>query len=105
MSDPLSIHGIQSALSASQLNQANQLGPAATPEGKTFKDLLIDGLQQVNQLQSEAAQGIEQVSAGASESITEVFNAVQKADVAYSVLMEMRNTLMEAYRELQQMRG
>jgi flagellar hook-basal body complex protein FliE len=33
-----------------------------------------------------------------------VFSAVRKADVAFSVLMEMRNKMVDAYRELQQMR-
>ena len=36
--------------------------------------------------------------------MAEVFSAVRKSEVAFSMLMEMRNKLVEAYREVQQMR-
>ena len=41
---------------------------------------------------------------GETENLAEVFSAVRKADVAFSMLMEMRNKMIEAYREVQQMR-
>jgi flagellar hook-basal body complex protein FliE len=33
-----------------------------------------------------------------------VFNAVNKAGVAFDLLMEIRNKLVEAYRDIQQIR-
>ena len=41
---------------------------------------------------------------GETDNMAEVFTAVRKADVAFSMLMEMRNKLVDAYREVQQMR-
>ena len=54
--------------------------------------------------QQEAADGVEKVVTGETDNLAEVFSAVRKADVAFSMLMEMRNKLVEAYREVQQMR-
>jgi flagellar hook-basal body complex protein FliE len=69
-----------------------------------FKNTLLDTLDEVNRLHREAGQGIEQLASGQSQNVAEVLSAVRKADIAFSLLMEMRNKLVEAYRELQQMR-
>jgi flagellar hook-basal body complex protein FliE len=58
----------------------------------------------VNRLQQEAADGVEKVVTGETDNIAEVFSAVRKSDVAFSMLMEMRNKLIDAYRDVQQMR-
>ena len=103
MPDPLSIHGLQPG----QVGPISQPAPTestTTPDGESFKDVLLDSLDEVNRLQQEAAQGIEKVVTGETDNLAEVFSAVRKADVAFSMLMEMRNKLVEAYREVQQMR-
>ncbi|UCD30753.1 MAG: flagellar hook-basal body complex protein FliE, partial [Planctomycetota bacterium] len=51
------------------------------------------------------AEGVEKVVTGKTENLNEVFNAVRKTDIAFSMLMEMRGKLMDAYRQLQQMQG
>ena len=61
-------------------------------------------LEEVNRLQQEASEGVERLGKGETANMAEVFSAVRKADVAFSMMMEMRNKLVEAYRELQQMR-
>ena len=103
MPDPLSINGLQPG-QVGPISQPSSPGPTATPDGKSFKDVLLDSLDEVNRLQQEASQGIEKVVTGETDNLAEVFSAVRKADVAFSMLMEMRNKLVEAYREVQQMR-
>jgi flagellar hook-basal body complex protein FliE len=72
--------------------------------GKEFKQLLMDSLQQVNRLQQEADAKVENLLTGKSDNVVEVFSAVRKADVAFSLLMEIRNKMLDAYTEIQQMR-
>lgn len=103
MPDPLNIHGVQPGQSINPA-KLTQSGPVTTPDGKSFKDTLLDSLDQVNRLQQEAADGVEKVVTGQTDNIAEVFTAVRKADIAFSMLMEMRNKLVDAYREIQQMR-
>lgn len=71
--------------------------------GGSFKDVLLESLEQVNRLQQEASQGVERLATGQTENVAEVFSAVRKADVAFSLLMEIRNKLVEAYQEIRQM--
>ena len=75
-----------------------------TNEGSDFKSVLLDSLDEVNKLQIEANKGVEKLALGETDNVAEVFSAVRKADVAFSMLMEMRNKLEDAYNEIQQMR-
>ena len=104
MPEPLSIHGFNPTQPIGPAGKAAPSQPAATPDGKSFKDVLLESLDQVNRLQQEAAQGIEKVATGETDNVAEVFSAVRKSEVAFSMLMEMRNKLVEAYQEVQQMR-
>lgn len=106
MADPLSIQVLQAGqiVPLGSSIRPEQAGPTTTADGKSFKDVLMDNLCEVNRLQQEAADGIERVATGQTDNLAEVLTAVKKADVAFSMLMEMRNKLVDAYREVQQMR-
>lgn len=81
--------------------------PAARPAestGKDFKSYLLESLDKVNQLQHEADAGVQRLMTGESDNVAEVFAASRKAGVAFDLLMEIRNKLMDAYTELKQMR-
>ena len=106
MADPLSIQAFQTGQIGpiGPSTRTEQAGPTTTADGKSFKDVLMDNLSEVNRLQQEAQDGIERVATGQTDNLAEVLTAVKKADVAFSMLMEMRNKLVDAYREVQQMR-
>jgi flagellar hook-basal body complex protein FliE len=77
--------------------------PTAAP-GKDFKDYLLQSLEKVNQLQTEADAGVQKLMTGQTDNVAEVFTATRKAGIAFDLLMEIRNKLMDAYSELRQMR-
>lgn len=104
MSDPLNIQGIQPGKGVGPIHPP-QYAPSAQPvDGKSFKDMLLSSLEQVNQLQQEATDGVNRLVTGEEDNVAEVFSAVRKAGVAFDLLMEMRNKMVEAYNEIQQMR-
>jgi flagellar hook-basal body complex protein FliE len=72
--------------------------------GKDFKTILLESLDEVNRLQKEADQGVQQLVTGESDNVVEVLAAVNKAGVAFDLLMEIRNKMTDAYRDIQQMR-
>ncbi|MCI0333742.1 MAG: flagellar hook-basal body complex protein FliE [Planctomycetes bacterium] len=77
-------------------------GPAAG--GPSFKDMLVDSIQQVNTMQLEADQAVETLFSGGDVNPAEVLTAVQKADLAFRLTMQMRNKLMEVYQEIKDIR-
>ena len=99
------IDPIQSgAVNPAAANPAAVDGSQATPGGKSFLDVMFDSLDEVNRLQSEADQGVQQLLTGETDNVAEVFAAANKAGIAFDLLMEIRNKLVDAYQEIQQIR-
>jgi flagellar hook-basal body complex protein FliE len=55
-------------------------------------------------MQLEADQAVEQMFTGGDVNPAEVLTAVQKADLAFRLTMQMRNKLMEVYQEVRDIR-
>jgi flagellar hook-basal body complex protein FliE len=72
--------------------------------GPSFKDVLVDSIQQVNNMQLQADQAVETMFSGGEVNPSEVLTAVQKADLAFRLTMQMRNKLMDAYQEIKDIR-
>lgn len=88
----------------------NQVGPlestapvAPESNGPSFKDTLGGLIKEVNTLQQDAGDAIHGVATGEVQSLHEAVIAMQKADVGFKFLMEMRNKLVEAYQEVMRM--
>lgn len=107
MSDSNLISGINQQIGLSKTLGAGvslPADPASAGKGKDFKSVLIDSLNEVNRLQTEADQGVQRLVTGESDNVAEVLAAVNKAGIAFDLLMETRNKLVDAYRDIQQMR-
>jgi flagellar hook-basal body complex protein FliE len=72
--------------------------------GSSFKDVLVDSIQQVNTMQLDADKAVETLFTGGEINPAEVLTAVQKADLAFRLTMQMRNKLMEVYQEIKDIR-
>jgi flagellar hook-basal body complex protein FliE len=70
----------------------------------TFKDLILGGIGEVNMLQQRADGSVEKLMCGGEIGMAEVLTAVQKADIAFKMMMQIRNKLVSAYQEIQNMR-
>ena len=70
----------------------------------SFKNFLLDSIGQVNSMQQDANRAVEQLATGGDVSPAEVFTAVQKADLAFRMMMQVRNKLVQAYQDVQNIR-
>ncbi len=103
MSDPIQLNAITSMLNLKQGGPTQQ-APAVQESGKSFADFVFERLDEVNRLQTEADAGVQRLITGESDNVAEVFAASNRAGIAFDLLMEVRNKLVDAYREVQQMR-
>ncbi|GMV24961.1 MAG: hypothetical protein AMXMBFR58_09920 [Phycisphaerae bacterium] len=107
MTDPL---GLLRNSGADGVGAASGIGGPGNPArplrpGETeFKDVLLENLRQVNQLQQDATRAVEDLATGKRTDYESVLVATQKADVAFRMLQSLRNKVMEAYDEVKQMR-
>lgn len=78
-------------------------GPGRPASAGEFAAALRQQLEQVSRMQTEAEAGIQGVLTGRVQNVTEVLAAARKAEVAFGLLMEIRNKLVDAYTELKRM--
>lgn len=101
MTDPLGLIPTQGLTPKQGVGMYHAQKPV---EGPGFKQVLMDNIQEVNRLQEEAETAITDLVTGSRNDPTEVFNAKAKADVAFEMLLQVRNKLMDAYEEVKQIR-
>ncbi len=95
----------------------NQIGPAgegnpigrrqnvpSTAQGPSFKDTLNGFLKDVNEMQQKADVSIQKMAAGEITDVHQVMSSVEEANVAFNMMMEIRNKVMDAYQEIMRIR-
>jgi len=95
-------NGLQ-PLDANVTNHATKTGKTQSPE--SFGDLLARSLDDVNQLKVEADEAVENLVAGKQKDIHATMIALEKADVAFQLLMQVRNKIISAYETIMRMQA
>jgi flagellar hook-basal body complex protein FliE len=65
-----------------------------------FKDKFAEVLSDINQLQLQSGEMSEKFASGEIEDVHDVMIAAEKASVGLELTIEVRNKLVEAYREI-----
>jgi flagellar hook-basal body complex protein FliE len=76
----------------------------ADPGAPSFKDVLLQNINQVNKLQQEASTAMQDLATGKRSDLEGVMLATNKADTAFRMLLAVRNKVQQAYEEVKQMR-
>jgi len=104
-------------LSIENLSNAIQVGDAAkliengnsiqaardVREGAGFADVLKKSFEQVNEHQQQADTAIKEMVAGRNKNIHETMLAIERADSSLKLMMQVRNKVLDAYREIMRM--
>lgn len=69
-------------------------------EGGGFGSLLNHAIDQVSQLKNSSDQQVGELIQGDRQDIHNVMIAVEKADVAFQLMMQVRNKIVNAYQEV-----
>ena len=77
----------------------------ASVEGSaSFKNFLLESIREVNSMQQDADRAVEQLATGGDVNPAEVLTAVQKADVAFRMMLQVRNKMVQAYEQVMNIR-
>ena len=98
MSD-MNIKAIAGQLTAPQVDNRSASADAA----KGFGNFLKGAVGEVNMLHHEANQAVEALAAGRSQDVHNTMIALQKADVSFQLLMQIRNKVVSAYETVMRM--
>ncbi len=88
----------QVGLNINQLEEKGQ--KASSPQ--SFGDLLKNYLKSVDQEQKVAEKTVDKFMAGEAD-VHQVMIALEKADLSFQLMMQIRNKLVEAYQEIMRM--
>jgi flagellar hook-basal body complex protein FliE len=89
----MDIRGIESS-------QKPALKGAAKPAAPGFDKLLGKFVNEVSDLQKQVDESVRKGASGEPEEIHDMLLAVNKAELSFRLLVEVRNKLVEAYQEV-----
>lgn len=72
-------------------------------ENKNFLEMLTQSVTQVNGLQQDANVAIEKLVTGETKNIHETMIAVEKAELAFKSMNQIRMKVIDAYKEIMRM--
>jgi flagellar hook-basal body complex protein FliE len=77
---------------------------SATPSVKaSFADQLKNAVADVNDLQTRREDMVEQMVTGQATEVHDVMIAAKESQLAFELLLEIRNKLLESYQEIMRM--
>jgi flagellar hook-basal body complex protein FliE len=120
----LTIENIAGSLSSGNVDGILGKGAAgiAAPEGATlqamanegmqtpdssvtggFGDMLAKSIEKVNEAQHAADTSMKELAAGRTKNIHETMLTIEKADASLKLMMQVRNKVLDAYKEIMRM--
>jgi flagellar hook-basal body complex protein FliE len=77
--------------------------PAKTEEGGNFGEMLKSAISTANELQKQSDVEIQKLMTGETQDLHTTMIAVQKADLSFQMMMQVRNKIVQAYQEIMRM--
>lgn len=80
------------------------LPAAGTPPAGSFGEALLQSWQQMQGVQGDAQQAVQAALGSDDPALVETFTAVRESDLALRLMIQIRNKLLDAYQEIQNLR-
>ena len=75
-------------------------GGSGGPGGSSFLDTLHSAVDQVGQLQSQADTQVASMLSGGGQDVHSAMIAVEKANLTFELMVQVRNKIISAYQEV-----
>jgi flagellar hook-basal body complex protein FliE len=69
----------------------------------SFTSILKHAIKTVNQAQMEADEAVQELATGNQKDIHQTMIALEKAEVSFQLMMQVRNKIVSAYEEIMRM--
>jgi flagellar hook-basal body complex protein FliE len=78
-------------------------GADEAKEAGSFGQMLAESMSKVNDMQHQANVAMEKLASGESNNLHETLLAVEKAEIAFKTMNQVRSKVLDAYREIMKM--
>jgi len=75
--------------------------PAVKEAGKGFEDMMQEAIGKISQVQTDADKAVKELASGGDP--TQAIIAMEKADMNFQLMVEVRNKLISAYQQVMNM--
>ena len=109
MADDITIQQLRSLLESAGAGASPEIQPVRPPavekaagalEAPSFAETLKESINEVNELKLQADKAIQELASGRSGDIQGTILALEKADISFRLMMEVRNKIVSAYQEV-----
>jgi flagellar hook-basal body complex protein FliE len=94
---PVSLTQLQNVADSAKKQERSKIS------SESFSQILTKSIEEVNELQKQADKAIEKLATGEAEDITQAMIAMEKANLSFQLMTQMRNKIVEAYEEIMRM--
>jgi flagellar hook-basal body complex protein FliE len=91
------------AIPNAQMPDVSAMDIGGKSEGESFSAVLSSAVHNVDQLHQDAASQVGNLLQGGNADINNVMIAVEKADVSFQLMMQVRNKIVSAYQDIEKM--
>ncbi len=75
--------------------------PLSKENGSGFDKVINEAINKVSQVQNDAEKAVNEMASGGD--VTSAILAIEKADMSFRMMVEVRNKLMRSYEEIMRM--
>jgi len=98
------IMNIEPLITTQQTDVAKQIKKVKAQKPKSsFSETLLKSIQKVNDLQEEADKSIEELATGENRDIAQTMISIEKANISFQLMTQIRNRIVETYQEVMRM--
>jgi len=83
--------------------EAEGMSTSGVEGAKGFGQMLADSITKVNEAQQTADHSIKELAAGRTKNIHETMLQIENADASLKLMMQVRNKVLDAYKEIMRM--
>ena len=81
--------------------EASQTKPLTNEPSGSFESVIDDAISKVSQIQNDVEKAVDALATGGD--VTDAVLAIEKADMSFQLMVEIRNKLLATYEEVMKM--
>lgn len=101
--DPIELNGIRPFREVDFSQERPGQTREAGSSGESFADMLTRAVGSVDETMKESDQNVQDFIAGKTDNVHDVMISMQRAQLSFQMMVEMRNKAVEAYHEISRM--
>jgi flagellar hook-basal body complex protein FliE len=103
MLDPIRVNPVTLTENTDIIPHLDRKGKGNSTSVPPFSEILKESITRVNDMQAESDRLIQRMSLGEVEDVSEVSLAVEKAELALRLMLQIRDKLLDAHQQISRM--